>query len=171
MTIASPDLRLGSLQSLFDDIQGQANVLSGRVSTLEQRPVTPDLSQQVSTLQTASNSLQASVLALQTAIVTLQAQVAALTTTAPPLPPPPPPPVNHPPVASPIPSITFQQGVAFRVDMSGYFTDPDGDPLTLTLAGPLPPGVTFDGRFLSYDGLGGPGQTTGDILTASDGKP
>ena len=52
--------------------------------------------------------------------------------------------------------------------------DPDGDPLTITKnSAALPAGVTYDAankRFV-YDGVGPLGFTSGNVVTADDGKP
>lgn len=74
---------------------------------------------------------------------------------------------NSPPVwqATP-PSVNFTQGVAGSVVVPLNVTDPDGDPLTLTLDSPLPAGVTVTGLpavgvttnptnvTFAYDGVG-----------------
>jgi len=82
---------------------------------------------------------------------------------------------NLPPVWQGVPTITFTQGVASSVSIASYVTDPNGDPLTITLSPPalLPPGVTYDAgnkRFV-YDGVGAVGLTSGNVLIADDGKP
>jgi len=82
---------------------------------------------------------------------------------------------NSPPVWQGVPTITFTQGVASNVSIAGYVTDPNGDPLTITLSPPavLPQGVTYDAankRFV-YDGNGLVGLTSGNILIADDGRP
>jgi hypothetical protein len=65
-------------------------------------------------------------------------------------------------------------GVASSISISAFVSDPNGDPLTITKnAVALPAGVTYDQankRFV-YDGIGGVGSTSGNILTADDGRP
>lgn len=81
---------------------------------------------------------------------------------------------NNPPVWSTVPTITFTQGVKSSISIAGYVSDPNGDPLTITMnSAVLPDGVTFDAankRFV-YDGVGAVGTTNGVVLTADDGKP
>ena len=83
-------------------------------------------------------------------------------------------PVNHPPAWSTVPTIAFAQGFASSISIADYASDPDGDPLTITKnATALPAGVTYDAvnkRFV-YDGVGGVGSTSGNVLTADDGRP
>ena len=73
-----------------------------------------------------------------------------------------------------VPTITFTQGIASTISIAAYVTDANGDPLTITWNSvPLPPGVTYDAgnkRFV-YDGVGAVGITTGNMLTADDGRP
>lgn len=93
-----------------------------------------------------------------------------------PPPPPPPPPVNQAPVWQTIPTITFTQGVAATISIAAFVSDPNGDPLTITLQPndpALPAGVTYDSankRFV-YNGSGGVATTSGHVLVADDGKP
>ena len=81
---------------------------------------------------------------------------------------------NFPPVWSTVPTITFTQGVASSVSIAPYVTDLNGDPLTITLTSAgLPLGVSYDAgnkRFV-YDGVGAPSATSGNALTADDGRP
>ncbi len=81
---------------------------------------------------------------------------------------------NSPPLWQGVPTITFTQGVASNVSIAGYVTDPNGDPLTITLnSAALPPGVSYDAgnkRFV-YDGVGPVGLTSGNVLVADDGRP
>ena len=111
---------------------------------------------------------------LQQAVTTLNQEIATLL--APPPPPPAPPPVNHPPVWTILPTITFINGVASAFSIAPFATDPDNDPLTITKnAVALPPGVTYDApnkRFV-YDGtpVAATVTTSGNILTANDGRP
>jgi hypothetical protein len=82
--------------------------------------------------------------------------------------------VNRPPVWQTVPTINFTQGFASSISVSDFVADPDGDALTIAMnSGTLPAGVTYDAasqRFF-YDGVGGVGSTSGNILTADDGKP
>jgi hypothetical protein len=77
-------------------------------------------------------------------------------------------------VWSPVPAISFQQGVASTISVASFVSDPNNDPLTLTIsAAALPNGVTFDAankRFV-YNGIGALGSTNNVVLTADDGKP
>jgi Putative Ig domain len=81
---------------------------------------------------------------------------------------------NLPPVWQTVPTITFTQGVAATISISAYVSDPNGDALTITKNSvALPPGITFDSankRFV-YDGVGASGLSSGNILTADDGRP
>ncbi|MBD9387908.1 tandem-95 repeat protein [Agrobacterium sp. AGB01] len=52
-------------------------------------------------------------------------------------------PVNDPPVATPIPDRTQVDSSDFSLDVRPYFTDVDGQVLTITVSG-LPPELTFD---------------------------
>jgi hypothetical protein len=88
-------------------------------------------------------------------------------------PPPPPPPGNLAPVWQTVPTITFTQGVPSSVSIASYVSDPDGDPLTISMNGLLPSGVTFDaaGKRFVYDGVGTVTTVGGIVLTADDGRP
>ncbi|MGC2518194.1 MAG: hypothetical protein WA373_03695 [Burkholderiales bacterium] len=81
---------------------------------------------------------------------------------------------NLPPVWQGVPTITFTQGIASSVSIAAYVTDPNGDALTITLnSAALPPGVSYDAgnkRFV-YDGFNSVGTTSGNVLTADDGRP
>lgn len=81
---------------------------------------------------------------------------------------------NSAPVWQGVPAITFVKGVASSVSIAAFVNDPNGDPLTITKnAVALPTGVTYDQankRFV-YDGIGDVGSTSGNILTADDGRP
>ena len=104
--------------------------------------------------------INSEIAALQAAVAVLQGQT--------------PPPANRPPVWTTVPSIVFTQGVSGTISVASYATDPDGNPLTITLntSVPLQAGVSFDSpnkRFV-YDGVGAAAVTTGHILTADDGK-
>lgn len=82
--------------------------------------------------------------------------------------------VNRAPVWSTIPTIAFAQGIPSSISIADYVTDPDGDPVTIAKnAVTLPVGVTYDAASKSfiYDGSGPVGTTSGNILTADDGKP
>lgn len=63
-----------------------------------------------------------------------------------------------------------------NVSIAAFVSDPNGDPLTITLQLPdtgLPAGVTYDQankRFV-YDGRLGVATTSGHVLIADDGKP
>lgn len=103
-------------------------------------------------------------------ITALQATVAGL---QPPVVLPPPPvivPPDHPPVWQTVPTITFTLGQPQSISVAVYVSDPDGDPLTITMAGTLPGGISFDGKSLVYDGVGTLGLATGIVLTANDGR-
>lgn len=94
-----------------------------------------------------------------------------LATINPPVPPVvnPPPAANLPPAWQIVPTQTFVQGTAKSIDLAGLVSDPNGDPLTLSLQGSLPTGLTFSGTKLSYDGVGPLGSSQVSIL-ADDGK-
>ena len=51
--------------------------------------------------------------------------------------------VNDAPVARPLPSATADDAQAIRLDLGGFFSDGDGDPLAFTATG-LPPGLSID---------------------------
>jgi len=73
-----------------------------------------------------------------------------------------------------MPAINFAQGVAARVSIAAYVSDPDGDDLAIIqAAGALPAGVTYDAaaKTFIYDGIGAAASTSGNILNANDGKP
>jgi hypothetical protein len=80
---------------------------------------------------------------------------------------------NLPPQWQGVPTITFTQGLAATISIAAFVTDPNGNPLTVTLNSPvLPPGVTYDAgnkRFV-YDGVGSVGTGSGNVLTADDGQ-
>lgn len=79
-------------------------------------------------------------------------------------------PPDHPPVWQTVPTITFTLGQPQSISVAVFVSDPDGDPLTITLAGTLPGGISFDGKSLVYDGVGALGLATGIVLTANDGR-
>ena len=65
--------------------------------------------------------------------------------------------LNKPPVWSTVPDVSFKQGTAASFDLAPFVTDPQGAPMTLSLAsGTLPAGVSISGMSLAYDGIGGP---------------
>ncbi|HET7763729.1 MAG TPA: putative Ig domain-containing protein [Burkholderiales bacterium] len=82
--------------------------------------------------------------------------------------------VNLPPVWTTVPTIAFVQGTPSTISIAAFASDPNGDALTITKnSAALPAGVTYDQankRFV-YDGVGGVGSTSGNVLTADDGKP
>lgn len=117
----------------------------------------------IATLQTQYANLKADVIKLRADVDKLM-----LGTT-------PPPPANKAPVLNGIvPTITFSPGVAARISVASYFTDPDGDPLTITDFSPngLPPGVTYSAatKEFVYDGNPTGGTTGGNVITADDGR-
>ena len=70
--------------------------------------------------------------------------------------------------------MTFTQGVASNFSLASFVSDPDGDPLTITMnAITLPAGVTFDaaGKRLVYDGIGNTAAVNAVQMTADDGRP
>jgi len=119
------------------------------------------------------------------------AQSAPIALTSPPPPdipltsPPPPdaPPAVAPdnsPVWQPSPSIEFVEGVPGTVSVRDFVSDPDSDPLVITLnSGTLLPGLTWNptNYTIAYDGrpLGAkddaPIVVTGLTFTADDGRP
>jgi hypothetical protein len=81
--------------------------------------------------------------------------------------------VNHPPVWTTVPDLTFTQGVAQTLSIATYVSDADGDALAIAMNGiTLPAGVTFDAanKLFRYDGNGAAGTAPGVVLTANDGK-
>jgi hypothetical protein len=91
-----------------------------------------------------------------------------------PAPTPVPTPTNRGPQWLTMPAINFAQGVAARVSIAAYVSDPDGDDLAIIqAAGALPAGVTYDAaaKTFIYDGIGAAASTSGNILNANDGKP
>lgn len=76
-------------------------------------------------------------------------------------------PVNQAPVASAIPEQGPVANVAFTVDLSGYFEDPDGDPLIFDYTGTLPTGITRVGAVFSGTATV-TGQTASGTLRARD---
>jgi hypothetical protein len=61
---------------------------------------------------------------------------------------------NLAPTTRGIPEQSLLQGQAYRLDLNGYFSDPDGQPLTYSASG-LPAGLTLTGSLIS----GTPSQT------------
>jgi hypothetical protein len=74
---------------------------------------------------------------------------------------------NPPPVWSPVPTITFTQGVPSTISIAGYVTDTQALTISKNSAG-LPAGVTYNAATKSfvYDGIGAVGMTDGHVLTA-----
>lgn len=104
---------------------------------------------------------------LQQEITDLRTAVAALQAPIPPVVVPP----DHPPIIQPIPTLSFTFGRAQSISLMAFCSDPDGDPLTLTLSGTLPAGIGFDSKSLNYDGIGAVASALVNQLFASDGKP
>src|SRR5689334_19837910 len=110
----------------------------------------------------AAASLSPSLAPLQAEIDALTARILKLEGT----------PTQHPPVWQVVPPISFKQGTAGVIAVTGFVTSPDGLPLTLTQnAVTLPQGITFDGMSYHYDGVGPVGAVSGVVLTANDGRP
>ena len=65
----------------------------------------------------------------------------------------------------PVPNVSFVQGVPARFPVASFVS---GD-VPITLAGSLPPGVTYDpiAKEFVYDGKGGIGATSGVVLVAT----
>ena len=86
-------------------------------------------------------------------------------------------PVNDPPTASTIPALSRSEGTAVNLNIAGYFSDVEGDALTYSAGGTLPPGLTLDpatglisGSILP-DAAGPTGSATYTVvITASDGS-
>lgn len=76
-------------------------------------------------------------------------------------------PVNQAPVASAVPEQGPVANVAFTVDLSGHFEDPDGDPLIFDYTGTLPTGITRTGAVFSGTATV-TGQTANGVLRARD---
>lgn len=77
--------------------------------------------------------------------------------------------LNHAPVWITVPDVSFKQGTAASFDLTPFVTDPQGAPMTLSLAsGTLPAGVTLQGMALVYDGSGGAATDT-ITISADDG--
>ena len=109
------------------------------------------------------------------------AQSAPIPLTSPPPPDAPPAvPADNSPVWQPSPSIEFVEGVPGTVSVRDFVSDPDSDPLVITLnSGTLLPGLTWNptNYTIAYDGrpLGAkddaPIVVTGLTFTADDGRP
>lgn len=77
--------------------------------------------------------------------------------------------LNKPPVWLTVPDVSFKQGTASSFDLTPFVSDPQGVPMTLSLAsGTLPAGVTLQGMALHYDGTGTAATDT-ITITADDG--
>lgn len=77
--------------------------------------------------------------------------------------------LNKPPVWITVPDVSFKQGTAGSFDLSPFVSDPQGVPMTLSVAsGSLPAGVTLQGMSLVYDGVGTAATDTVSIA-ADDG--
>jgi hypothetical protein len=70
-------------------------------------------------------------------------------------------------VWSPIPPLTFVQGVPSSISIAGYVSNATNATLALA-AGTLPPGVTFNAakRSFDYDGSGAVTSADGFVLSA-----
>lgn len=79
--------------------------------------------------------------------------------------------VNRAPVWQFVPDVIFTKGVASTRLVGNLVTDLDGDPLTVVVAGTLPPGVTYSNGLFTYDGIGAVANVGGIILVADDGRP
>ena len=67
-------------------------------------------------------------------------------------PPQPPPPTNRPPVAvGSIPAAVLESGEYAELNVAGYFSDPDGDPLTYALPTNSDPGVSIADSVVRID--------------------
>jgi len=81
---------------------------------------------------------------------------------------------NLPPAWRTVPNVNFAQGVASSVSIASYVSDANSDTLAIIKnSAALPAGVTYDAgnkRFV-YDGVGAVGNTSGNVLTADDGRP
>ena len=80
---------------------------------------------------------------------------------------------NDDPVGNPIADRTRNDGDTDSLDVSAFFTDPDGDPLSYSVTG-LPPGLTLSGTTISGrilpDASGPTGEKVYTVnVTASDG--
>lgn len=76
------------------------------------------------------------------------------------------------PVWLDVPPITFTQGIASSISVSGYISVADAKAVTVSLnASPLPAGVTFNAanRSFDYDGKGAVDATDGHVLIATVG--
>ena len=80
---------------------------------------------------------------------------------------------NAPPTIVGTPAPTFGFGSASEYDLDQHMTDTDGDPLTCTVSGALPSGVTLrnnsNDNALVYDGIGAVTTSASHTMTADDG--
>jgi VCBS repeat-containing protein len=86
-------------------------------------------------------------------------------------------PVNDAPGAGTIPALSQAEASAVNLNISGYFSDLDGDTLSYSAGGTLPPGLTLDsatgvisGTIASDASQGAPGGVYTVVITASDGQ-
>ena len=79
-------------------------------------------------------------------------------------------PTNNPPTVESTPSPFFTEGLASQYDMGQHVSDLDSDPLTITVQGPLPQGISFVDPNLIYDGIAGPTFSNNHTITVSDGQ-
>ncbi|WP_306224535.1 Ig-like domain-containing protein [Bosea beijingensis] len=86
-------------------------------------------------------------------------------------------PVNDAPGAGTIPALSQAEATAVDLNISGYFSDLDGDTLSYSAGGTLPPGLTLNsatgvisGTIANDASLGGTGGAYTVVITASDGQ-
>jgi len=83
---------------------------------------------------------------------------------------------NRGPQWLPVPTITFTRGIARNITIDAYASDSDSDALAIVKnAAALPAGVSYNAALkrFEYDGSGPlvSETTSGNVLTADDGKP